>query len=226
MSEKQQSTVKKSGKVTGKFLVRVLIQVAFFALFIILILKGRLQLWFAIFAVGVVLSPLLGRLYCGWACPMHTVFRPISWFYKKTGINRIKTPSFMKHRVVRFIPLVAFVAVMVLTKRLGMPLPVLAILTVLSVIVSLFFEEAFWHNVLCPFGTILSVTAIPSVKNYRIDEASCINCGKCQKVCPVHAIDTLESKKRSIRTQDCISCGNCPPACPTTSITYSSSKKI
>lgn len=226
MSEKQQSTVKRNGKLTGKFLVRVFIQVAFFALFIILILKGRLQLWFAIFAAGVVLSPLLGRLYCGWACPMHTVFRPISWFYKKTGIKRIKTPTFLKHRAVRFIPLVAFVAVMVLTKRMGMPLPVLAILTVLSVIISLFFEEALWHNVLCPFGTILSVTAIPAIKTYIIEESSCINCGKCQKVCPVHAIDSLKSGKRFIRKTDCISCGNCPPACPTGSISYRGSKQI
>lgn len=222
MTEKKQRKAK--GKVTGIFIARVLIQVAFFALFIILLLKGRLQLWFVIFAAGVILSPLLGRLYCGWACPMHTVFRPISWFYKKTGIKRIKTPSFLKNRILRFIPLIAFVGVMVMTKRLGMPLPVLAILTVLSVIVSLFFEEALWHNVLCPFGTILSLSSIPAVKKYKVDETNCINCGKCQKDCPVHAIDTLESGKRFIRKQDCISCDNCIPACPTGSISYNSSK--
>lgn len=208
----------------AKPFIRILVQLIFFALFIGLFLIGKLQLWFGIFAAGVIISPFFGRLYCGWACPMHTIFRPISFFYTKTGIKRIKTPSFLKHRAVRFIPLAAFVVVMVLIKRLGMPLPVLALVTVLSVIVSLFFEEALWHNVLCPFGTVLSLTAIPAVSSHRIEQTSCIACGKCQKVCPVHAIDTLENGKRFIRKHDCISCGNCPPVCPTASISYSSSK--
>lgn len=225
MSEKKQAAAKPGSKNKGKKALRILVQLIFFAVFIVLILKGRLQLWFAIFAVGVILSPLLGRLYCGWACPMHTAFRPINWFYKKTGIKRIKTPAFLQHRVVRFIPLAAFLVVMVMTKRMGMPLPVLALLTVLSIIITLFFEEALWHNVLCPFGTILSITAIPAAKTYRIEEMGCISCGKCQTVCPTHAIDTLESKKRFIRKADCISCGNCAPACPTLTITYSSKKR-
>lgn len=220
MSAKQVKNGTGKAPSKGTSMVRILVQIAFFALFFALLLIGKLQLWFAVFALGVVLSPFLGRLYCGWACPMHTVFRPIAWLYKKTGIKRIKTPSFLKNRVLRFIPLVAFLVVMVATKRLGMPLPVLALITVLSVIVTLIFEEALWHNVLCPFGTILSFTALPAVKTYRIDEATCIACGKCQKVCPVHTIDTLESGKRFIRKQDCLSCGNCPPVCPSHSITY------
>lgn len=220
MATKQPKNAKAKGTAKGTRVIRILVQIAFFALFIALLLIGKLQLWVAVFAVGVVLSPLLGRLYCGWACPMHTIFRPITWFYTKTGIKRIKTPSFLKNRILRFIPLVAFLVVMVATKRMGMPLPVLALITILSVIVTLFFEEALWHNVLCPFGTILSLTAIPAVKTYRIDESSCIACGKCQKVCPVHAIDTLETNKRFIRKQDCLSCGNCPPVCPSNSITY------
>lgn len=204
----------KKRTVSAGLILRIAVQVLFLAVGIALLLAGKLQLWFAVFAVGVLVSPFIGRVYCGWACPMNTLFRPVAWFYKKTGLKRIQISWTKKIYLLRFLPLALFVAVMIITRRSQLPVPVLALITVLSFVVTLFFEEAVWHNLMCPFGTILSLTAKKTLRTYRVEPSGCIACGKCQKACPVHAIDTLEDGTRFIRKNDCISCGECVTACP------------
>lgn len=57
----------------------------------------------------------------------------------------------------------------------------------------------------------------------EIDHHTCIKCGKCVKVCPVH-IMTQETSKSEIGLQNvkfCIVCGHCVAACPTESVIHS-----
>ncbi len=204
------------------WLVRLTVQLLMLAFFGLLLYTGKLQLWFAVFAFGVLLSPFLGRLYCGWLCPMHTLFRPVSWFYTKTKLKRLPMPQFLiRHPWLRIIPLVIFGALMIVMRRSGVTVPILAFMTIAAFLLTLIFEEAFWHNTFCPFGTLLSVSSRLAIGTYRIRKKQCIACGKCQTVCPVHVIDTVENGKRRIRTQDCISCGKCGSVCPTRAIQFS-----
>ncbi len=206
--------------------IRIATQVLFLGMFAFLLFAGRLQLWFGIFAIGIVLSPLLGRVYCGWMCPMNTLFKPISRLYAAAGWKRLRMPRFITaHPLIRIVPLAAFIAGMIAMRKAGISVPILAFMTLAAVFLTLFFEEAFWHNAVCPFGTLLSVSSRTSVLRHRIQEDKCISCGKCQKVCPVHAIDTGDDGKRSIRAHDCISCGECVKACPTAAIAYSGKSK-
>lgn len=200
--------------------LRVVVELVFLVLFGFLFLRGSIQLWLGIFAAGVLLSIFFSRVYCGWVCPMNTIFRPITWLRSKLGIRPLKTPRFMTNPAVRVIFLVLFVASMLLAKRLKEELPLPALITGLSVLVVLFFEEALWHNAMCPYGTILSLSSRMAPKHYRVEDKACISCGKCQKVCPVYVIDTLESGKRSIRKSDCLACGACAEACPAKAIRF------
>jgi len=151
---------------------------------------------------------------------MNTLFRPITWLRKKLNIKPFKTPAFMNHPAVRIVFVVLFFATMLLTKRMGIELPLPAIITGLSVLVVIFFEEALWHNSVCPYGTIFSLTSRPAKKGMVIDEATCISCGKCQKVCPSNAIDTQDTKKRRIRKSDCLVCQSCAEVCSVGAIKY------
>ncbi len=201
--------------------LRIITQLVFLALFALLFAKGKIQLWLAVFGSGALLSLVFSRFYCGWICPMNTLFRPLGWLYGKLGIKRLKTPGFLKHPVFRYVFLVLFVGTMLVTKKMGMELPLLAYVTVGAVFVTLFFEEALWHNHVCPYGTILNVTSRKALKNEKIDEEACISCGKCRKVCPVNCIDIVaDTKKMRIRTPDCLTCHACEAECPTGAISY------
>jgi polyferredoxin len=199
---------------------RLISEIVFLAIFAILLFRGSIQLWLAVFAAGAALSLVFGRIYCGYICPMNTLFRPIGWIKKKLGIGALKTPGFMKRPAFRYVFIVLFFGAMLISKRAGKELPLPAILTGISLLVVLFFEEALWHNALCPYGTIFSFSSRPAKKGMAIDEAACISCGKCQKVCPSYAIDTLESKKRRIREPDCLVCQSCAEVCSAKAIRY------
>ena len=51
-----------------KFLINVT-RILFLAVFIWLMLKGRMVLWLGIFGISLILALLFGRIFCGWICP-------------------------------------------------------------------------------------------------------------------------------------------------------------
>jgi ferredoxin-type protein NapH len=207
-------------KKISKDILRIITEVLSLVLIVVLVMNGKLQLWFGVFAVGVIVSVFAGRFFCGWICPMGTLFRPIGWLYKKIGIKRIKTPEFFKKNWVRVGFLILFVAAMILTKVLKLHVNILFYIIAFSVVLTLFFTEDLWHHHLCPFGTILSVSSKFSKKGISIDENSCIACGKCQKVCPSQSIVTLESKKRENKANECLMCYKCQDVCPANTCNY------
>ncbi len=195
-------------------ILRLISELVAIALFVFLLMNHKLQLWLAVFGISVVLSLALGRFYCSWICPMNTAFRAIDWVYRKLGISRMKAPKFLSNRVVRIGVLVLFIASMVLNMRFGLKLNMLLYVTIFAILLTLLFEEVFWHRNLCPLGTILSVSSRKARYALRIDEEECIECGKCQKVCPTDSIVTLENGKRRNVGHECLLCGNCIDACP------------
>ena len=209
-----------AGKKISKDVLRIITEVLSLVLMVVLLMNGKLQLWFGVFAVGVIVSVFAGRFYCGWVCPMGTLFRPIGWMYKKLGIKRIKTPTFFKKPWIRIVFLILFIAAMVLTKVLKLKVNILPYMIAFSVVLTLFFAEDLWHQHLCPFGTILSISSRFSKKGITIDENACIACGKCQKVCPSQSIVTLESKKRENRANECLLCYKCQDVCPPNTCNY------
>jgi polyferredoxin len=152
---------------------------------------------------------------------MNTLFRPLGWMYGKLGIKRFRTPGFLKRPAFRYAFLAVFALLMIVTRKLGLDIHLPALLLALSFLVTFFFEEALWHDHVCPYGTILNVTSRKAVKSEKIDEAACISCGKCRTVCPVRCIDIVaDTRKMRIRTPDCLACHACEAVCPATAISY------
>ena len=56
----------------------------------------------------------------------------------------------------------------------------------------------------------------------KVNESSCIKCGKCIRVCPAEVFAVEDGSKAVFakRERNCISCGHCVAICPTESISH------
>lgn len=66
---------------------------------------------------------------------------------------------------------------------------------------------------LCPITVFLKPMSKYSLLRVKVDEAKCISCGKCKKVCPMDVDVTDNSRKRKNGTE-CILCMECVDGCP------------
>ncbi len=204
---------------------RTIVEILFFALFAGLSVAGVVQLWLAVFAVGVLSALRWARLYCGWVCPINTAFRPLRRLYDKLGIRRPMPGRWLQGAWLRYLVLAAFVATAVAQQLLGVTVPILTALTVFAVLITLVFDEQWWHATLCPFGTVLHHASRSATRSMAIDTDTCIGCGKCDTVCPTDAIfhhdaDGRKKPARGIAARRCLVCFRCAEVCPVNAVWY------
>jgi polyferredoxin len=195
------------------------LQGVFLALFVLLTLTGRVQLWMGIFAASVLAALLLGRGYCGWVCPINTGMRAVGWVKRKLGLKSAKVPRWLTKPWVRVAALGLFLAAFLFTMVSGRKLPVLPALLALGVLLTLAFPPELWHRHLCPYGLILSLPARASRGRLAIDPALCNGCGSCRRVCPAKAVEKEEGRYRILK-QDCLLCMDCVDVCKQKAIRY------
>jgi len=150
---------------------------------------GRIHAWMALFLLSVVASLLIGRVYCGWFCPINTVIKPVTWFKNKMQIKGLNIPTVLEKPVFRYLFLTLFLVVFIFTVKTDKTIPVFPTLAVLGIILTLLFSEELFHRYLCPFGTILSYSGDGSKHSMAVDSDKCNNCGTCMRVCPAKAVE-------------------------------------
>jgi polyferredoxin len=65
----------------------------------------------------------------------------------------------------------------------------------------------------CPITVFLKPACYFSITRIKVDEAKCIHCGKCLKVCPMN-VDMLNNSRRRKNGTECILCMACIKVCP------------
>ena len=161
------------------------IRVLFFALFVILILQGRMMFWLALFVVSLVGASLLGRVYCGYVCPMNTLMMPTRWLSEKLKLHTDIVPKWLRSGNFAWFALGGSVVVMLFARKmLKIDLPILLIWLVVSVIVTIRYEPAVFHNFICPFGAPLRVFSKYAVLSKRVNREKCTGCRLCEKFVP------------------------------------------
>lgn len=205
-----------------KQLPSLLLRIAFLILFVFLIITKRFQLWLIIYIAGVLLSPIFGRIYCGYACPMNTVMRPVQKFSRKRGIQKEKVPTWLESPKLAYAVLILSLATMLLGKRvLGRDIPILLILFLTSLVVTFFVKSTVWHNGLCPYSVLLRIGGRFARYSRQVDPSSCERTQKCIKVCPSGAITMAGiDNKAIIDPATCHQCEACSSVCPHSAISY------
>lgn len=74
----------------------------------------------------------------------------------------------------------------------------------------------------CPLGTSLAFISKLCAQQIRTDCSDCIQCGMCDKVCPM-GIDIMQNAKegKPVKEFRCVGCGHCVDCCPTNNLAYS-----
>lgn len=199
------------------------IRVLFFALFIFLLLNGKMMLWLALYAVSLLVALLFGRVYCGYVCPMNTLMIPTEWLSKKLKLQTVNSPKWLSSGKFAWFALAGSVAIMLLAQKLlDKNISILLIWLVVSALITLRYKPAVFHNLICPFGPLQKVFGRFAKVSEKVNKESCIGCKLCEKVCPSEAIEVKSTdKKAEIKTSICLQCTNCQQICPKDAIHYS-----
>jgi len=177
---------------------------------------------FAVLILGLflLLTLVLGRIFCGSICPLGAV-QELAYHAPVPKVKpRLKTALYAIRFVIFAVIVVAalFLSVSALAYMgvmdlflLSFTLGTLVMLTLL--VASLFFYRPFCR-IICPYGAILSLAGLASRFKLRRNP-SCIECGKCEFACPVD-----EAKREDLKGE-CYLCGRCTEVCPVEgAITY------
>ncbi len=207
-------------KILEKQNLRLFVELFFLFLFGFLAFQGRIQLWLVFLVLGILLALRWGRFFCGWLCPMATVFRGIDWLYKKLSIKRLHGPSLLRNPWIRWLAFLILLGVMIISRQLGREINLVLYIFALAVFLTLFFQESFWHRYICPFGAPLSFTGRRTRNYLLVNEENCTGCGLCDRVCPGEAITHDKAGKRRIHKGECLVCMNCKQVCPVKAINW------
>ncbi len=203
--------------------------------------------WPALLTVGVTL--LVGRVWCGWICPLGGVleqYGPKGRKLKWQGLRRIKyvilftilvMAGFGSLAFLYFEPITIFVrgltaifrpllAYLQIEDKKDFILPGVTWWTIAIPFVLVlglnFIERRFWCRYLCPLGAMVGLGSRFSWVKRLVNQKGCVKCGDCAKICTMGAIS--EERDFTSDPVECIMCMDCAAPCPKTAITFERGK--
>lgn len=206
---------------------RKLIQLAFLFTFFFIIARGNMFIWLGLFLISLIGSIIFGRFYCGYICPMNTVMGATGNLSKKLNWSTKSVPKVLQNKYLPWIVLVLMIGAMVLSKKVfHQEVPILIVLMIVSVLVTLRYEEWVFHNHICPYGALLSITGRWARFSTKVEPDLCIGCKKCESVCPSKSIRVDSITKVALIDQStCHQCQACTMVCPKNAIHYTGRQK-
>jgi ferredoxin-type protein NapH len=171
-----------------------------------------------VFLTLMIIAPFRGRWFCGNLCPRGSFVD----FWLAPISRSVKIPPILRSmwlRVPIFILLMGFMVFRIIgtqgvVDKIGMVFVTLCILTTaIAIIFGISIAPRAWCS-FCPMGT-LQRTLGGSRYQLKVDRERCIECGKCQKVCPMQL-----PVNEILEKPDCIKCGRCVEACPKEALSF------
>jgi len=177
------------------------------------------------FLLIILLSAFLGRVFCGYSCPIGAVQELLY----RLPLPKIKKGGKWLFMGIRWAFLLAVVIAGVLSglsilnyvgagSFFGLDVGswtfyVFAALLLISV----FFYRPFCR-IFCPIGALMALFGL--IRGYRYERNDkCVDCGMCEKACPTDEAGANEKK------MECYVCGRCDEACNFQALEYSKKRR-
>lgn len=191
---------------------------------------------FILLAVFLVATLVLGRVFCGWFCPLGAIQEWMRALGRKIGVkNDVEIPE-KYDRYLRYVKYLVLAVIVYYSFYLGdlvfraydpynalmhfgnefAEKPVgYGILAVL--ILGSLFAKSLWCRYFCPLGAFFGLVKKVGFFRIRRDASTCVGCARCDRNCPANLkIATADV----IDSADCVSCGKCVGNCPKASLGY------
>jgi len=194
---------------------------------------------FAIGSLGVY-GMLLGRAFCGWACPFGALHDLLShlrgdksfevrrfWFVKFIVLFVVLGAAWYAMDTVfcKFCPSGSLFGAIFFRLRypqsltFNLPFAIHMFTLALTIVLALLISR-FWCRYLCPMGAIAGAFNKISMVNISLEEKRCKKCSVCLEACGM-GITKLQDIGVST---DCILCGRCIEACPEKALHFTTKK--
>lgn len=179
---------------------------------------------------------LMGRAFCGWACPFGALHDLLSYL---RGENKVMAPRywFTKYIVLSTVVVLAWITVDTFFCKVcpsgslfaAIPFYVLNptfqgfgaffyihILTLAASLALAYFVGRFWCRYICPLAAIHGIFNKVSLLNIHLHKEKCNECKVCLKTCEMGIKRVAEIG----RSTDCTMCGRCVEECPEKALSF------
>ena len=171
-----------------------------------------------VFASLMIIAPFRGRWFCGNLCPRGSFVD----FWLAPLSRKMKIPARFRSmwlRVPIFLLLMGFMVYRIvktagIVDKMGMVFVTLCILTTsVAILFGVIIAPRAWCS-FCPMGTLQRAIGGRRYQ-LKLDADKCIDCGRCQRVCPMQL-----PVQEIVDKPDCIKCGRCVEACPKGALSF------
>jgi NapH/MauN family ferredoxin-type protein len=191
---------------------------------------------FILLGIFLVATLLLGRVFCGYFCPLGAIQEWLRAIGKKLGFKKDLELPEKADKYLRYVKYLVLAVIVYFSFYLGDLIfrlydpynalmhfgaefeeKIVGYILLGLVVVAALFSKSLWCRYFCPLGAFFGVIKKISFLKIKRDGKTCTSCGLCDRIFPANLkIKTAET----IKDADCISCGKCISNCPPHSLNY------
>jgi len=181
----------------------------------------------AVMLAGFVGGMIRGRYVCGNLCPRGSLFdRLISPISRKRAI-----PTFLRNMRFRWVLFAALMGFMVFrvsrnptdVRHWGYTFWLMCTITTgIGVSLGVLYHPRIWCA-FCPMGTVQNALG-GGKRQIEMDSDACIECGLCERVCPLGLAIVKHKEDGRLQDRDCARCSECVASCPKGALSWPTGK--